>query len=80
MGAFLLFHPGEGVLNGSNVELSVRWAAGFGGLAIFSNLCISYCLVRNDPHGVAGLRMSRYRFEKLGQSRARRSTRFSPTR
>ncbi len=63
----VLFHPGEGVLNGSNVELSVRWPAVLGD-SPFLELCISGRLVRNDPHGVA-IRMSRYRFEKLDKPR-----------
>ncbi|HLY19340.1 MAG TPA: hypothetical protein VKR61_19070 [Bryobacteraceae bacterium] len=64
----VLFRPVEGVPNGSNVELSVRWPAVLGN-APFLELCISGRLVRNDAKGVA-IRMNRYHFEKLGDPRA----------
>lgn len=63
----VLFHADEGVLNGPNVELAVRWPAVLGN-APFLELRIYGRLVRNDSHGVA-MRMSRYHFEKLGDPR-----------
>jgi hypothetical protein len=64
----VFFHAPEGVLNGPHVELSVRWPAVLGN-APFLELRIFGRLVRNDSQGVA-MRMSRYRFEKMGDPRA----------
>jgi hypothetical protein len=63
----VLFHAADGALNGPNVELSVRWPAVLGS-APFLALRISGRLIRNDSKGIA-MRMSRYRFEKLGEPR-----------
>lgn len=64
----VLFHAEDGVINGSNVELAVRWPAVLGNTP-FVELRIFGRLVRNDAGGLA-LRMSKYHFEKLGNPRA----------
>jgi len=64
----VMFHADEGVPYGPSVELSVRWPAVLGN-APFLELRISGRLVRNDGQGVA-LRMSKYHFQKLGDTRA----------
>ena len=64
----VLFHPEASVPNGPHVELAVRWPAVMGN-APFLELCISGRLVRNDSNGVA-MRMSRYHFQKLVNTRA----------
>ena len=63
----VLFHAGDDVPHGSNVELSVRWPAVLGDMP-FLELHISGRLVRNDRHGIA-MRTSRYHFEKLSHPR-----------
>lgn len=64
----VLFYADDSVAYGPSVELSVRWPAVLGN-APFLELCISGRLVRNEGLGVA-LRMSRYHFQKLGDTRA----------
>jgi len=64
----ILFHPAEGVPNGPQVEIAVRWPAVLGN-APFLELRIFGRLMRNDGQGIA-VRMSRYHFEKLGNPRA----------
>jgi hypothetical protein len=63
----VLFHAADGVPNGPNVELSVRWPAVLGN-APFLELRISGRLVRSDSNGIA-MHMSRYHFQKLGDPR-----------
>lgn len=63
----VLFHTSDGVPNGPNVELAVRWPAVLGN-APFLELFISGRLVRNSAQGVA-MRMTRYHFQKLGDPR-----------
>lgn len=67
----VLFHADavdEEIPNGPNVELAVRWPNVLGNTP-FLELCISGRLVRNDGSGIA-LRMSRYHFQRLGDTRA----------
>lgn len=64
----VLFHVGDDVPTGADVELAVRWPAVLGN-APFIELRIFGRLVRHDSDGVA-IRMSKYHFEKLGNPRA----------
>ena len=63
----VLFHAEDSVQDGMHVELAVRWPAVLGN-SPFLELRIFGRLVRNDAHGAA-IRMSRYRFERLGNPR-----------
>ena len=64
----IFFHTEAFEPIGHSVELSIRWPAYLGNTP-FIELCVSGRLVRSDRDGVA-IRMSRYHFQKLGDSRA----------